>query len=211
MNKNWVDIKIDVETPIDTHVQNDMKHMSSELVSSYLGIVEDNNDPQKIGRCKIRVWGLMDMVDVVDLPWMLPDFTFVGSHTGSFVVPPVGCHVKVEFINGDVYNPRYSSKIIEPDKLPRNRLKNYPNTMVMWETDSGTSITIDRTDDTTVFKHKSGTTFTINPNGSVVVDPVSTFELNGSTVVPSDHGPLNCIQICPFANIPHVGTISLSV
>jgi hypothetical protein len=34
------------------------------------GIVEDNNDPLKIGRCKVRVIGLYDSLKLSELPWL---------------------------------------------------------------------------------------------------------------------------------------------
>lgn len=36
----------------------------------YIGTVIDNNDPQKVGRCKVRIHSLYDSLPVKDLPWI---------------------------------------------------------------------------------------------------------------------------------------------
>lgn len=38
----------------------------------YLGFVEDNVDPMKVGRCKVRIVGLYDSLSKSDLPWIQP-------------------------------------------------------------------------------------------------------------------------------------------
>ena len=50
-----------------------------EIDGSYTGKVVNNNDPDKEGKCRIRVYGVFgDEVPDDDLPWALPDFNFVG-------------------------------------------------------------------------------------------------------------------------------------
>lgn len=77
----------------------------------YIGIVEDINDPQKMGRAKIRVYGVFDDIPTADLPWAFPDsknpiFGQAGK-SGSISIPKNGAVVKVEFNQGDIMNPVY--------------------------------------------------------------------------------------------------------
>ena len=134
---------------------------------NYIGKVIVNLDPDMLGRCKIRVLGVFDTVEDEYLPWADPDFDFVGSLKGSFIVPPVGCIVSVYFENDDLYFPKYTRKVVDKANLPKNHSKNYPNTMVFFETDNGTSFEIDRTTDEVTLNHKAGSKIIIKPNGEI--------------------------------------------
>ena len=139
--------------------------------SLHSGIVIDNKDVDRQGKCKIRVYGIFGKeIPDKDLPWALPDQSFVGSNVGSFIVPPVGAIVKVYFDHGDIYLPHYSTKAVISKKLPKRRMKNYPNNMVFFETDAGDYFEIDRDSSMATFHHKSGTEIKILSNGSIVID-----------------------------------------
>ena len=79
----------------------------------YVGKVIDNNDPEKLGRCRVRVYGIYsNEISDNELPWALPQMNFIGSLKGSFIVPPNDCIVSVRFDNNNIYEPIYSGKII---------------------------------------------------------------------------------------------------
>lgn len=133
----------------------------------YTGKVIDNKDPQKLGRCKIRVFGIFDEIkDSDDLPWAIPDFNFIGSTIGSFVVPPVNSIVQVYFDHNDIYLPHYSTKIIEKSKLSSKRLEDYPDTMILFETDEGDYLTMNRKSRKFIFHHNSGNNIEIDRSGN---------------------------------------------
>jgi len=136
----------------------------------FTGKVVNNNDPDKEGKCRIRVYGIFgDDIPDKDLPWALPDFNFIGSKLGSFVVPPVDALVKVYFDHGDIYLPHYSTKAVVQSDMPIRSVRNYPHNMVMFETDRGDYLEIDRQTSETTFKHSSGTKITILSNGNIEV------------------------------------------
>jgi hypothetical protein len=85
---------------------------ASAFSSSYLGKVEDIEDPKLEGRCKVRVFSLFDDIQVEDLPWAVPQGkpTFFGqdARAGSISIPKVGAIVRVQFNDGDIYSPEYS-------------------------------------------------------------------------------------------------------
>jgi len=125
---------------------------------NFTGIVTDNKDPDKEGKCKIRVYGVHgDNIQDKDLPWAFPDFNFRGGLKGSFVVPPVDCIVNVYFERGEIYIPRYSSKVVDSSNLPTNKNKNYPDNMIFYESDNGDMYEIDRKKKETTLTHSSGT------------------------------------------------------
>jgi hypothetical protein len=71
-----------------------------------VGVVEDTNDPKRMGRVKVRIERLHGRVDdtnkipTEDLPWC--DISVRGTH---FTYPRVGKVVSVSFENDDYYNP----------------------------------------------------------------------------------------------------------
>ena len=140
----------------------------------YTGIVVDNNDPDKQGKCRIRVYSIFgDDIPDEDLPWALPDFSFVGSEVGNFIVPPIGAIVNVYFDKGDIYLPHYTTKAVRKSKQPTQKDIDYPDNIVMWETDDGDYFTLNRKTKETTFNHNSGTKVLIKKDGSVEITIVA--------------------------------------
>jgi uncharacterized protein involved in type VI secretion and phage assembly len=136
----------------------------------FVGKIVDNNDPDKQGRCKIRVFNVFDdSIQDSDLPWALPEFAFVGSLMGSFIVPPKDTIVRVKFDNGDIYRPIYTTKVVDANNLPSDKDTNYPDMMVFFETDNGDKFTIDRKTKDIVFTHSNGHTITIKDDEFTVL------------------------------------------
>lgn len=145
----------------------------------YTGMVVDNDDPDQQGKCKIRVYGIFgDEVPDSDLPWALPDFDFIGSKLGSFIVPPNDALVKVYFDQGNIYQPHYTTKAVHSSNLPSQRTDDYPDTMVFFETDEGDYFTINRSSKVAKFYHNSGTIITMNRNGSVEIEVKDNLDQN---------------------------------
>jgi len=70
----------------------------------FIGVVEDNQDPKKLGRCKCRVLNIFDNIPIPDLPWATPWKDLNGN---SFIVPDKGKIVSVVFDDGNIYKPEY--------------------------------------------------------------------------------------------------------
>jgi len=73
---------------------------------TYVGVVENNDDPKKIGRCQIRVLDVYDNFKVEDLPWASPWKDLNGN---QFNIPDKGKVVTIVFENGNLNNPEYIS------------------------------------------------------------------------------------------------------
>jgi len=213
-------IKSDLQTKpydiLNTYMSN---YLKEDVTRSFLGAVEDNNDPEKLGRCRIRVFTIFDPIPTNLLPWAIPDFGFVGSKKGSFIVPTIGTIVNVYFENGELYLPRYSTKILNSRQLPTNKNVDYPDNMIFFETDNGDSFELNRRRGTATYTHSSGTTIHIQADGSVDVTSVANITtnheqdltVNGNTVVATGIGPLCAIPICPFSGAAHTGTVCNSI
>lgn len=141
----------------------------------YPGIVEDNKDPDKIGRCKIRVYGVYhEDIPTTDIPWALPDFNFIGSTIGSFIVPPPGAIVRVYFEQDDFYRPQYTTKVMDTNNLSNEKDENYPESLVFFETDFGEFFKINTATGESTYRHASGLTIRFNKEGDLTIDSAKT-------------------------------------
>ena len=72
----------------------------------FVGVVEDNKDPKKLGRVRIRVMNVFDgsSIKTEDLPWATP---FKDLNGNSFNVPDIGKVVSVVFDQGNPYKPEF--------------------------------------------------------------------------------------------------------
>ena len=70
----------------------------------FVGIVEDNYDPKRMGRIKVRVQSIFNDIPVPNIPWASPHSS---AHGKDFNLPANGKIVNVMFENGNLYAPYY--------------------------------------------------------------------------------------------------------
>jgi hypothetical protein len=97
----------------------DLKIDIERLNGFYRGVVEDNVDPLKAGRVRVRIHGLhtpnkvkteLEGIPTDELPWAepcMPIHEGSVSGFGAWSVPLQGSHVMCFFENGNVTQPRY--------------------------------------------------------------------------------------------------------
>lgn len=90
-----------------------------KLYGFYVGVVEDNVDPLKAGRVRVRIHGVhseqtikseLDGIPVDELPWaepIMPIYEGSVSGFGIWSVPRQGSFVTIFFLNGNVFRPMY--------------------------------------------------------------------------------------------------------
>lgn len=130
----------------------DYKPREDKFWGIYRGVVEDRNDPDKLGRCRIRVFGIHDDLLEQDeqqgiptdqLPWAEPVMGLVeGSMSGygQWSVPLHGTHVMVFFENGNWMQPRFFATVPgKPESAPdTSKGFNDPDGVYPTETRDGT-------------------------------------------------------------------------
>ena len=155
----------------------------------WTGKVVSNNDPMRMGRVKVKIYGFYDDVDETVIPWALPENGYLGSSTANLVVPPVDSVVRGYFENGDPYKPIYSSMITVENPLeaaaeafvglrgPGDSILDdatssldYPDVMVLMKTDDGEGVTLNRKNGQMKINHRSGLKIQIDPNGSISIE-----------------------------------------
>jgi hypothetical protein len=74
--------------------------------NTWVGIVEDNtSDLLKVGRCKVRIFGIHSRDSSVLPTSQLPDTLIAESFDRNFALPAIGQWVMGIFLNGDEQNP----------------------------------------------------------------------------------------------------------
>lgn len=89
---------------------------STVTFGKHSGIVEDNQDPELLGRLKVRVPGVLGE----ETAWALPCVPFAGVVSGAYMMPEPGTGVWVEFEGGDLSRPIWSGFWWEKGQLPED-------------------------------------------------------------------------------------------
>jgi hypothetical protein len=104
------------------------------LATTWLGEVVDIEDPQKVGRVKVKVYGKFDDIPVESIPWAYPGNNHTGgaaSGGGFFSVPKKGSIVSVKFDMGNIYHPEYFFQQKISDEVKAEISESYPNAHVI--------------------------------------------------------------------------------
>lgn len=206
-------IEKDVSTLLKDFIDTNLPKRQLKM---FTGKIEDNIDPDKLGRCRIRVFGIFDdkNISTKDLPWAVPEQSFLGSTVGSFVVPPIGTIVRVYFDNDDIYSVCYTTKALNINQLSTLKDEDYPSTMVLMESDNGDYVIINRKTLEFEFHHASGSSVKLDADGNIDINNTGsevgklTINVKGDVSVTSETGdvsveaPKGNINLGKNANVP---------
>jgi hypothetical protein len=170
--------------------------------TEWLGEVEDNNDPDCTGRCKVRVFGLFDgtekdmqsssspfRISTSDLPWCYPatGMFFASGDSkgaGNISIPKVGSKVKVRFNGGNLYAPEYFAIQDTNEEMTSELKDSYLDShVILYDKDQDLKILYKKNLGIQIYFQ--GSNFTINPDASVTIEHKNTesiIELVGGTI-----------------------------
>ena len=135
----------------------------------YRGFVTDNNDPEQLGRLRLRV---PSVLGEAESGWALPSLPFGGlQDQGLFLVPEVAAQVWVEFEAGNVDQPIWTGTFWQASgDSPAEAAKSPPTTRVL-KTPAGHTLQFDDEEGQEKFRlaHPAGTELSVDEKGTVIL------------------------------------------
>lgn len=163
------------------------------IEDSHIGIIESIDDPDFVGRCKIRVFGVfgdnddsLGKIPTEDLPYAYPYYDLISgsaSGSGKYSTPKVGTTVRVYFEN-DIYHPRYYA-IEELDDELKEIIKNDYEGFHSLLYDSDDTVKLYYAKKTGWLFELAESYINIEPNGAIVIHhrtSSSVIEIRGSDI-----------------------------
>lgn len=135
----------------------------------YVGVVTNNNDPEKLGRVKVKI-PVIDDANALD--WARVTTMMAGGKRGMFFVPEVGDEVLIAFQMGDIAQPIVIGSLWNSKAKPPHDMDDKNNIRKMTSR-AGHQIEFDDTDNAGQIRVKTnkGQHLTLN-------DKANTIELN---------------------------------
>lgn len=144
------------------------------LDKDYIGFVIDSEDPERLGRCKIRVLGIYDQIADEDLPWAFPQSLSVFSGgdskgAGNISIPKAGTAVRVNFLEDDIHSPQWFSIVHLNDALRRELAESYQGShVVIYDEDQDLKVWFTPANGMQIYYKDSS--ISINPDQSILID-----------------------------------------
>ncbi len=154
--------------PLDVEVPPMTSPTAVPLCQSQPAVVTDNNDPDSLGRVKIR----FSWQKYGDSPWVRIAMPHGGSNKGAYFVPEIGEEVMVGFEGGNAEKPFVQGTLYHSSAAPgafaneQNNIKAIKtrsgHTIRFNDADGGTSITIEDPGGNSIQFDTKGKNITIN-------------------------------------------------
>jgi uncharacterized protein involved in type VI secretion and phage assembly len=101
--------------PAETSIPENTNPYFVRTSSNQLGMIEDNDDPKKLGRVKVSFWW---MAGKQTTPWIKVTTPYVHKKAGFYFVPAKNARVLVGFEDGDVEKPYCLGTLYDEDANP---------------------------------------------------------------------------------------------
>jgi hypothetical protein len=172
-------------------INQDNAYKDDLLSTTWLGEVVNIEDPLKVGRVKINVFGKFDTIPTEDIPWAYPGNNLTaGSASGGgfFSVPKLGSVVSVKFDQGNIYHPEYFFNQKISDEVKAEIEGSYPNAhVIVFDTVTEGALKIFFTEQKGLMLDYKETQINIKPDKSIDIHTAS----GKSKVELLDDGTLN--------------------
>ena len=171
---------------MDERLARIIERLDNRYHGKYRGRVEDRNDPQQLGRLKLRVPSLL--ADAVT-GWAWPAAPYAGAGIGLLALPRKGDVVWVEFVEGELEHPIWSgggwAAPGGDTELPADATTGYPDRVVLCTPSGNVIILSDEAGKEQItVRAKSGCEVVLDPNAEQVTvraQEVLVREADGST------------------------------
>jgi uncharacterized protein involved in type VI secretion and phage assembly len=175
---------------MDQTLQRVSQQLQQTFYGKYRGFVTDNDDPEMLGRVKLRVPSVLGDSET---GWALPCSPFGGSaNSGLFMVPEVDAQVWAEFEEGNPDRPIWVGVFWQQNgDTPEEAQKSPPTTRVL-RTPSGHVLQFDDESGAEQFRlaHPAGTELLVNEAGTVTWEDAGgnklTLDAEGNKVILED-------------------------
>jgi phage protein D len=189
--------------------------------SLVVGMVTNNNDPDKLGRVRVK---FPSLGDDAESSWARIASINAGSKRGVFMTPQPGDEVLVGFEHGDVHHPYVLGSLWNKQSLPDDDLTQKQDGSFSLQSDqkmvvhAKDVITIKSDKDLTVetkgkidYKSDSGQDMTFKPGQNMTIDAAQGITIKGGTSI-SIEGQTSVEIKCGAAKISlsSTGTVSVS-
>lgn len=136
---------------------------------TFLGTVEDNNDPKKLGRVKVHA-APYENLTTEQLPWASPKLGSCGNSSTNcgLNVPEVGSQVRIFFPSQDMTAPYYEGAELNETNRTTFFDEDYPNTYG-YKDSKGNFIKVNKVQETIELQHSSTTNLKVAADGSAQV------------------------------------------
>jgi type VI secretion system secreted protein VgrG len=164
--------------PAETSIPENTDPYFVRTSSNQLGMVEDNKDPEKLGRVKISFWWMEGRQTT---PWIKITTPYIHKEAGFYFIPAKNSRVLVGFEDGDVEKPYVIGTLFDKDANPDpdwagNRNESNAkihairtaagNTIELNDTDGGEKITIyDRGNNNRITLNSAGGKLSVHSTG----------------------------------------------
>lgn len=154
---------------MDESIVRIVQRLQQKYYGKYRGSVEDNADPKKLGRLKLRI---PSVLGTTSSDWALPCLPFGGlADQGLFSVPEAGAAVWVEFEEGDLRQPIWTGTFWQNEgDTPEEAALDEPTTRLL-KTPGGHLLQFDDKsgEEQILLHHAGGAELGIDKNGSIAI------------------------------------------
>jgi uncharacterized protein involved in type VI secretion and phage assembly len=117
---------------VDDRIARIVDRLEGRHHGKYRALVADRDDPERLGRLRLRVPSLL--ADAVT-GWAWPAAPYAGAGIGFFALPQLGDMVWAEFAEGELDHPIWSGGLwgrpAEASEVPAEALDAYPDAVVL--------------------------------------------------------------------------------
>lgn len=145
------------------------RRVQQKYFGKYKGLVEDNKDPKKLGRLKLKVPSVLGEAIT---EWALPCLPFGGSaDQGLFMIPEAKSQVWVEFAEGELSQPIWVGVFWSETKNPPAEAQLEIPTRRILKTPAGHALSFEdkKDEEQIMLYHSKNTSLSINAKGDFVL------------------------------------------